>query len=68
MGRIRVGEPDTTVDTPTHVRGMHEGNQGPHSKQRGHHPERTADARRATGINWKQHNAILDVMPNISPS
>ena len=67
MGRIRVGKPDVTTDTPTHVRGLHEGNKGPSQSQPGHFEDGTADARRSTGIHWKKHNAILKIMPNISP-
>ncbi|GAA0896151.1 hypothetical protein [Pseudonocardia zijingensis] len=65
MGRIRVGKPDVRPDTPSHVEGTNQGNAG--GRQPGHHEDGTADARRSTGIHWKKHNAILDVMPNISP-
>ncbi|MFN2535498.1 MAG: hypothetical protein ABR528_09625 [Pseudonocardiaceae bacterium] len=67
MGKIRVGKPDVKIDTPTHVRGIHEGNKGPYHKQPGHHKDGTADARRSTGIHPKRHNAILKIMPNLSP-
>lgn len=67
MGRIRVGKPDVKIDKSTHVFGIHQGNRGPFHKQPGHHKDGTADARRSTGIHWKKHNAILKVMPNISP-
>jgi len=63
MGRIRVGKPDVSTDTPTHVRGLHQDNKGPYHKQPGHHKDGTADARRSTGIHWKKHNAILKIMP-----
>jgi hypothetical protein len=66
MGRIRVGKADVRPDTPTHVAGIHQGNAG-HGKQPGHHEDGTADARRSTGVHWKKHNAILEIMPNISP-
>jgi hypothetical protein len=46
---------------------MHQGNEGPHTTQTGHHPDGTADARRSTGIHWKRHDTLLDVMPNIPP-
>ncbi|WP_405550692.1 hypothetical protein [Streptomyces sp. NBC_01171] len=68
MGRIRVGRPQVKPDTPTHVPGLHEGNRGPYQEQVGHHEDGTADARRSTGIRTKRHDAILDVMPNISPA
>jgi hypothetical protein len=67
VGRIRVGKPDVKPDTPTHVAGLHQGNSGPYSSQPGHNADGTADARRSTGIHWKNHNAILKIMPNISP-
>ena len=67
MGRIRVGKPDIKTDTPTHVFGIHQGNEGPYKKQPGHYPDGSADARRSTGIRPKIHNAILKIMPNIPP-
>lgn len=68
MGRIRVGTPQVQPDTPTHVKGIEQGNQkGAYDKQVGHHPDGTADARRSTGIRPKKHNAILKVMPNLPP-
>jgi hypothetical protein len=68
MGEIRVGKPDVKPDAPTHVRGIHQGNeQKPYRKQIGHHPDGTADARRSTGIRPKMHNAILEIMPNLPP-
>ena len=67
MGKIRVGKPDVKIDAPTHVRGNHEGNKGPYHKQPGHHKDGTADARRSTGIHPRRHNAILKIMPNLSP-
>jgi hypothetical protein len=67
MGTIRVGRPAVRPDTPSHVRGMRQGNEAPYKRQPGHHEDGTADARRATGIHWKKHDAILRIMPNISP-
>jgi hypothetical protein len=67
MGRIRVGDPDVRPDTPGHVRGLHQGNEGSYDGQPGHHEDGTADARRSTGIHWKKHNAILKSMPNLPP-
>ncbi|RCW44642.1 hypothetical protein DFQ14_104231 [Halopolyspora algeriensis] len=67
MGGIRVGKPDIRLDVSTHVPGIHEGNKGPYYKQPGHHEDGTSDARRSTGILWKKHNAIMKIMPNISP-
>lgn len=67
MGSIRVGKPDVRHDTPTHVKGLHQGNKGPYHKQPGHHKDGTANARRSTGISSKRHNAIMKIMPNLSP-
>ena len=67
MGNIRVGKPDVKPDTTGHVAGLHEGNSGPYHRQPGHHKDGTADARRSTGIHWKKHNALMKIMPNISP-
>ncbi|MFF8431403.1 hypothetical protein ACF07Y_40965 [Streptomyces sp. NPDC016566] len=67
MGSIKVGRPQARPDTPSHVPGLHQGNRGPYRHQSGHHEDGTADARRSTGIHSKRHDALLDVMPNISP-
>ncbi|EST37380.1 hypothetical protein N566_13370 [Streptomycetaceae bacterium MP113-05] len=67
MGRIRVGKPDTKPDTPSHVSGIHEGNEGRYESQPGHHPDGTADARRSTGVQWKKHDPVSETMPNLPP-
>jgi hypothetical protein len=67
MDGIRIGKPDVRPDAPRHVPGLHQGNKGPFHRQRGFHPDGTADSRRSTGIDWKKHNAILKIMPNIPP-
>jgi hypothetical protein len=68
MGSIRVGVPDVKPDTPTHVRGIQQGNEeGAHRKQVGHHDDGTVDARRSTGVNPRRHDAILKLMPNLPP-
>jgi hypothetical protein len=67
MGNIRVGKPDVKTDTPTTVFGIHRGNEGPFKRQPGLHKDGTADARRSTGIHWKKHNAIMEIMPNLPP-
>ncbi|GAA1187592.1 hypothetical protein GCM10009654_51480 [Streptomyces hebeiensis] len=67
MSGIRVGKPQAKPDTPAHVRGMRQGNRGPYRRQPGHHMDGTADARRATGIHWKKHNAVAKTMPSIPP-
>ncbi|MEV6793245.1 hypothetical protein AB0M87_14865 [Streptomyces sp. NPDC051320] len=67
MGKIRVGKPAVKPDTPKTVFGTHRGNEKSFKRQPGHHKDGTSDARRSTGIHWKKHNAIMKVMPNISP-
>ncbi|GAB1333619.1 hypothetical protein ACE1SV_02090 [Streptomyces sp. E-15] len=67
MGSIRVGRAQAKPDTPTHVRGLHQGNAGPYQQQTGHHEDGSSDARRSTGIHWKRHDALVEDMPNISP-
>lgn len=69
MAAIRVGKPDVKPDASAHTKGVPQGNApGSYEKQAGHHPDGTADARRSTGVNPKEHNAILPVMPNLSPA
>ena len=67
MGSIRVGRAQAKPDSSGHVPGIHQGNRGPYDDQTGHHRDGTADARRSTGIHWKRHDALLEVMPNIPP-
>jgi hypothetical protein len=40
---------------------------GGYERQRGHHPDGTADARRSTGIQPRKHDPVVDAMPNIPP-
>ena len=68
MSDIRVGRPDVRPDTPSHTKGVHQGNKtGEYLSQVGHHAEGTADARRSTGIQPRRHNPILPSMPNLPP-
>ncbi len=68
MGQIRTGRPHVRPDTPSHVKGIREGNANrAYSRQIGHHKDGTADARRSTGIRPRMHNAILKIMPNLPP-
>jgi hypothetical protein len=68
MANIRVGKPDVKIDAPTHVKGIKSGNhKGAYKKQKGHHENGTADARRSTGISPKKHDAMLPIMPNLPP-
>jgi hypothetical protein len=65
---IRVGRPDVRLDAPSHVKGVEQGNAvGNYEKQRGHHADGTADARRSTGVAPRRHEPILPTMPNIPP-
>ncbi|HYZ57211.1 MAG TPA: hypothetical protein VE733_27420 [Streptosporangiaceae bacterium] len=68
MGQIRVGKPHVKPDTPTHVKGIIQGNEkDAYNKQAGHHKDGTADARRSTGVHPARHNPILKIMPNLPP-
>jgi hypothetical protein len=68
MGRIRVGDPVVKPDTPTHVKGIGEGNApGNYERQSGHHPDGRADARRSTGVQPDKHDPLSDAMPNLPP-
>ncbi|OLT17018.1 hypothetical protein BJF79_18090 [Actinomadura sp. CNU-125] len=68
MAEIKVGKPHVKPDTPSHTKGVRQGNaKGNYKKQPGHHEDGTADARRSTGISAKKRNAILPIMPNLPP-
>ncbi|MER7542364.1 hypothetical protein ABTW95_05080 [Spirillospora sp. NPDC127506] len=68
MAEIRVGKPDVKPDTPSHVKGVRQGNRsGAYGHEAGHHMDGTADARRSTGIRPRKRNPILPVMPNLPP-
>lgn len=65
---IKVGKPQAKPDTPSHVRGVLQGNKGPREKQRGHLPGGRASAERSTAINAADENPIDPRMPNLSPA
>lgn len=68
MAEIRVGRPDVAPDTPSHIKGVEEGNGvGAYEREPGHHRDGTADARRSTGIRPESYDPILPVMPNLPP-
>lgn len=68
MAEIRVGKPDVRPDLPSHVKGVRQGNEkGAYKKSKGHNEDGTSTARRSTGVSPKKHEAILPIMPNISP-
>ncbi len=67
-GKIRVGRPQVDPDDPSHVPGIREGNQrGSYEIQPGHLGDGRSTARRSTGINADDRNAIDPESPNISP-
>jgi hypothetical protein len=68
MADIKVGKPRVRPDTPSHTKGVHEGNKkGGYEHSAGHHDDGTADARRSTGVRPKRHDPILPIMPNLPP-
>jgi hypothetical protein len=68
MANIKVGKADVKIDFPSHVKGVHEGNsRGSYKRSKGHNKDGTSTARRSTGVKPKRHDAILPIMPNISP-
>lgn len=67
LAEIRVGKPDVKPDATSHSWRVPQGNRGPNEKNIGHHKDGSADARRSTGISPKKHDAILAIMPNLSP-
>jgi hypothetical protein len=66
MAGIRVGKPAVRIDTPSHTKGVDQGNHR-RKGQTGHNADGTVDARRSTGIRAKRHNPILPIMPNLPP-
>ncbi len=73
VSNVVVGKPDVDPEAPSHVRGVFQGNH-PHLTQRHKGIEESDEdraegtARRSTGINPKQHEAIDPRMPKISPA
>jgi hypothetical protein len=68
MATIRVGKPDVKPDTPSHVKGVKEGNApGNYEKSPGHLPDGRSTAARSTGISPRKHEPIDPRMPNLSP-
>lgn len=69
MANIRVGTPDTDIESPSHVDGVRQGNEeGSYDKQPGHYQDGTSDAQRSTGVEAKKRNPIDPRMPNLSPN
>lgn len=67
MSTLKVGKPDVKPDSPAHMRGVKEGNEGPYEAQAGHLPDGRSTAERSTGINASARNPIDPRMPNLSP-
>lgn len=66
---IRVGRPDVDPATPSHTKGVSEGNsRGNYEKMEGHLPDGRSTARRSTGINAENRNPIHPDSPNLSPA
>ena len=65
MAGIRVGIPDVRLDISSHTKGVEQGNRL--RRQRGLHGNGKVDARRSTGIRWREREPILPVMPNLPP-
>jgi hypothetical protein len=69
MANIRTGEPDVSMDKPTHTTGSNQGNSpGNYERQDGHLPDGRSTARRSTGIDSKRRDPIDPRMPNLSPA
>jgi hypothetical protein len=65
---IKTGKPQVAPDTPSHVKGVREGNStGNYERSKGHLPDGRSTAKRSTGIRPKHHDPILPAMPNLSP-
>lgn len=79
MGDIRVGKPDTTPDAPSHIKGVHEGNDsgGIENNDPGFYstgergagrPSAKSNARRSTGIDPESRDPVDPNSPNLSPA
>jgi hypothetical protein len=80
IANVRVGKPDVEPTTPSHVRGVREGNSiYPSERERelasfkagdaaSRRQSAVAGARRSTGINDRAKNPIDPRMPKLSPS
>jgi hypothetical protein len=68
MPNINLGKPDVSLETPSHVKGIKQGNsKGNYEAQPGHNEDGTSTAERSTGINPSARNPIDPSMPNLSP-
>ncbi|CAA9455576.1 MAG: hypothetical protein AVDCRST_MAG25-76 [uncultured Rubrobacteraceae bacterium] len=73
MASLRVGRPDTKMDSPSHTKGVRQGNapggmkKDPGFEGTGPNTARSY-ARRSTGINAGARNPIDPNSPNLSPA
>jgi hypothetical protein len=70
ISNIKVGKPDVKPTAPSHVRGVYQGNRHHPMLRKGENDsEDRAEgaARRSTGINPDEHEAIDPRMPKLSP-
>ncbi|MEU8246660.1 hypothetical protein [Nonomuraea sp. NPDC048916] len=66
---IKTGRSHVRPDTPSHTKGVHEGNAvGNYEKQAGHLPDGRSTAARSTGIDPGDREPIDPDMPNLSPA
>ncbi|SEN60372.1 hypothetical protein [Nonomuraea pusilla] len=66
---IRTGRRDARPDTPSHVKGVKEGNStGNYDKQEGHLPDGRSTAARSTGIQAGSRDPIDPDSPSLSPA
>jgi hypothetical protein len=68
VANLRIGKPDVKPDTPSHTRGINQGNEGASEKQKGHNADGTVTSERSTGINPKGASPIDPRMPNLPPA
>lgn len=66
---LPVGRADVSQTAPSHISGVHQGNQpGAYARMQGHRPDGTATARRSTGINPDSREPIMSGMPRLTPA
>lgn len=79
MADLRVGKPDVSPDTPSHTKGIRQGNDSggiEHNDPAFHdaggrgagRPSAKSNARRSTGINPESRDPIDPSSPNLSPA
>ena len=72
FANIRVGKPEVRPDTPSHIKGVRQGNQlGSLAQEPGiievENNWAKGTARRSTGVSPEKRNPIHPEMPNLSP-